>query len=147
MGFRLLRGAKAGQIVKPCADACAKAGEPGEESSCYTMCESEMYQCHDHNHTVATADFQACHDEVVAKYETYHAPAVEEGLVATSRKSKQIVKPCADACAAAGESGEESSCYTMCESEMYQCHDHNHTVATAEFQSCHAKVVAKYEVY
>merc|ERR1719335_1594036 len=102
------------------------------------MCESEMYKCHDHNHTVAVDEFKACHDEVVAKYEKYHSEFIQK---------RQIVKPCADACVKAGEAGDESSCYTMCESEMYKCHDHNHTVAVAEFEACHDEVVAKYEKY
>jgi hypothetical protein len=145
------------QIVKPCEEACAKAGEPGDESSCFTMCEAEMYKCHDHNHTVAIAEFQTCHDEVVAKYEKYHAELLLASrstsqnsthmYAATFDKASQIVKPCEDACFKAGEAGDESSCFTMCEAEMYKCHDHNHTVATAEFQSCHDEVVAKYEKY
>merc|ERR550532_1147328 len=115
------------QIVKPCEQACMKAGEPGEESSCFTMCEAEMYQCHDHNHTVAVAEFQACHDKVVSKYEVYHSdkaePVKETQFLARTKskqaKTRQIVKPCAEACSKAGEAGKESSCYTMCEAEMF----------------------------
>jgi hypothetical protein len=144
---------KARQIVKPCDDACFKAGEAGDESSCFTMCESEMYKCHDHNHTVAVDEFKACHDEVVAKYEKYHAELLlasknaTQVFAATFDKQQQIVKPCEDACFKAGEAGDESSCFTMCEAEMYKCHDHNHTVAVDEFKACHDEVVAKYEKY
>jgi len=65
------------QIVMPCAYGCAKAGDQGSESSCYTKCEAEMLRCRGLNHIADTAEVGVRHGDAVAKYEIFLAPAVE----------------------------------------------------------------------
>mmetsp|Transcript_33276 Transcript_33276/g.75837 ORF Transcript_33276/g.75837 Transcript_33276/m.75837 type:complete len:182 (-) Transcript_33276:64-609(-) len=127
----------------------------GVDSSCVPYCQTELYQCHDHDSKVPEGKekFEECADAVIKKFKVFGEEWEKNKLYFMSQQDastlvaigerEHMKEECQSVC---GE-GVDSSCVPSCEVELFWCYDFDRKVAEGKdkHEECTKKVLDHYK--
>jgi len=132
---------------------CEAACGNGVDSSCVPQCEIEMYTCR--SYASHTDEHKKCNDDVIKKYTAFgsnwdatHSEKYTLSKISMHSASDASLKlSVLGQCKATCGSGVDSSCVPKCQTEMFQCMDHDRLTASANHKECQDKIVKKYKAF
>lgn len=123
--------------VKYHQEKCNEACGDDVDVSCYTECETAMYECYDTNTPPGGDKVDKCEEDVVATFEKFEENWLAMMFLLNKEAAKDDGK-CGQVC------GVDSQCKTACEVEMHTCVDANTPNSEDIIPKCQEEVSAKY---